>query len=694
MSTRHTWQKIVEADSLAFLLLAAFLLRLVVLPLFYDDYNYWAFGVFTNFLLHGQNPYHIVAQDPTLLSINIWRYPPLYLVFTAPALLARQLTGQTLVYLAALKIPFAVADIISTFYLFKILVRFLPQNTSIKFAAFFALNPVVIFESSGGGFNDPIPIALTVAAFYYFLKAKDSGGGGRDLSKSALLLGLGISAKIYPLLLLPIMAGEIRGNRGKIFYLLLSLLPAIATSLPFFLWDWRSYLDLLTVRNVGGQHPLFPGLEFSGVIAITVAVILVASIVFIYGWKLPFISRIVLLFLWVNLAVFAQSFNYMIWGVPFFTLFVAEYRKWFWMPISPIITMIVALVFQGSFNAVAGSTGIFYWTFHLFQLQITPFKGSSFYNPFVFWGLLVSEAAAGYYFLSIARFKPSGSPNSIHGPKLLRGILHGLKPRGLLFPIVLCFLIILSCSTVAQYAKFLPHQYPVVEGTSFQFKDNFHAGLLDYQWVFDGNGTYSLNPSQGTLSIVDVPNGTAYVFRGWAGVGEGFHTSTSTDLSFRFKFDSFLPGSTAMTLANMTDGQLLVQGENPARFLYDDQLNNATIVLANADNVWHDFAIQYSLGNRTILVDGMKWTLPGGSLARFMLGNTDSRRSFGGSAEFSSVDIQVNDFPTGFQSHFAATLALVAPSLFIALLLASLSQRMRRALGSLNKWTTNPRLSN
>jgi len=121
LSTRLTWRKITEPDSLAFILLAALLLRLAIIPLFYDDYNYWAYGVFTNFLLHGQNPYHVVSQDPTLLNINPWRYPPFYLLFTMPALLVQQLTGSSIAYLAMLKIPLAISDIISSYFLYRIL---------------------------------------------------------------------------------------------------------------------------------------------------------------------------------------------------------------------------------------------------------------------------------------------------------------------------------------------------------------------------------------------------------------------------------------------------------------------------------------------------------------------------------------------------------------------------------------------
>jgi hypothetical protein len=660
--TGTIWQRIVEKD-LVFLLLVALLLRLVITPLLFDDYNYWAFGVFTSFLLHGQNPYHVVSQDPTLLFINIWRYPPLYLLFTAPAVLIRQLTGNPLLYLGMLKLPFAFADTVSTYYIYKILRRYTSEGQSLKFAAFYAFNPIVIFESAGGGFSDPIPIALTVASFYYFVKASDSVDAGKEVSKSALLMGLGIAAKIYPLLLVPVLVRALNGNRRRIQYLFLSALPPAVMSVPFLYWDWQSYLGILALRNVGGQHPLFPGFEFSGIIAVPFAAALVASLLFIYLRKLPVTSGIVLVFLWVNIAVFAQSFNYLVWGVPFFTLFVAINRRWYWMPLSPLFTMLVALVFQGSYNNVGGSTGVFYWTFHLFQLQIV-----AFYEPLVFAGLLVGVLFAGYYFVRVVRFDAERIRGSTEVPRLLRRFTPGLRHRRL-FPALLCLTVMLSWGVVAEWSNFLPHKYPALEGTTFAFGDNFHAALLDYQWLFLGNGTYKIDPALGSIKMIDANNGTASIRRGWAGVTDGFHISYSADVHFLFRMDNLALGSNGMTLANMTDGQLAVRGGANGNFVYLDELNqNTVITLSTANGIWHNFTIGYHAVGRTITLDGTEWTLPGGSFSKLILGNSDSRPGFHGSAEFGDVLVREYDFPAGYQSTFAGWAAVVLPAVLIALM--------------------------
>ncbi len=677
--TRPTWQTIVETDSLIFLLVAGFLVRLAIIPLFYDDYNYWAFGVFTNFFLHGQNPYHVVSQDPTLLNINVWRYPPLYLLFTAPALMAKQFTGQTLAYLAALKIPFAVADIVSTFYLFKILTRFLPPRDALKFSAFFAFNPLVIFESSGGGFNDPIAIAFTVASVFYLIKSRDEKVfERRNLSKSAVFLGLGIATKIYPILLIPVLIREVRGTGQKLVYTLLALLPALAVSAPFLYWDYLSYFDLLTIRNVGGQHPLFPGLGLGRFVGPLVVAFLGVLLLLVYVRNLSLISRLALVFLWVNLAVFAQSFNYMVWGIPFFTLLAAEYRKLFLMPLSPVVTLFVAFLFQGSYDRLRGSAGLFYWTYHLFRLPVVPFIEFPWLGIVGFLTLSISEAVAGYYFVRVflkVRL-PTGKPQQ----EVLRIIASGSSRKRAFLSILFLGLVVLSWGFVAEQAVFLPHQYPAVVGSSFQFTGDLQSSLLDYQWAFSGEGVYTINPMKGSVEITALPKGTAELFRGWGSLVDGFHRSSNAVAKFLFRFDGFSPNSDGMILANMTDGQLAVQIRTVPDLVYLDQVSNQTIQIGKADSSWHNFTMQYTPGVRILEVDGSKWTLAGSTFARLMFGNTNRQQGYGGTAEFSSVTVEVNDFPTGYQAQSASALALITPPLFVVSLFALMSDSVRHAL--------------
>jgi hypothetical protein len=666
--TLNIWKRITEPDSLTLILTAAFLLRLVIIPFLYDDYNYWAFGVFTSFLTGGNNPYHIVANDPTLLDINPWRYPPLYLAFTTPAFLAKTVTGSTLVYLATLKIPLAIADVISAFYIFKILLLKFPRNTALKFTALYAFNPLVIFESAGGGFNDPIPIAFTVISFYYLLISKGSEGNlpRTNLYKSAFFLGLGIATKIYPLLLLPVFLREIRGSGLRLPYALLAFLPIGILSAPFLIWDFGSYTSLLTIRNVGGQHPLFPLAGIPGIVGPVATSLVVLILLWTYLKTLKLTTRIVLVFLWVNIAVFAQSFNYMLWGVPFFTIFIAEQRKLYGISLSAGITFAVALVFQGSYNGASGATGLYYWSYHLLHQQIVVFREFPFstVDPLILVtsGLVAGVLLNAYYFLAVIRVKTTLRPDSTPVESTNRVTLKNLSKGKLVLPIFLCALVILSWGAVITSSSFENHHYPVVQESSFQFKDNFHSTFLDYQWVFDGGGNYSINAAQGNIDISDTANSTGYIFRGWAGLIDGFHQSDSWTINFLFRFENFLSGRNSMVLANMTDGILLVLHNQTTTYLsYSDQVNNGSIQFSQADNNWHNFTEQYSQGRRTLQIDNTSRILAGGRISKLIFGDFNSGRSFGGRAQISAVTVLINDFPVGHPSANSIGLGLVLP---------------------------------
>src|SRR6267143_4356371 len=144
-----------------------------------------------------------------------------------------------MMYLAALKIPVVISDIITTLYLFRVLSIIASKDKAVKLSTLYALNPIVIFLSAIHGTNDPIAIMFTVMAFYYFIRHKPSSDSinEKDLVKSALFLGLGIATKFYPLFLVPIFLIALTGRTNRLLYLGLSLVPIVATSLPFILWD-------------------------------------------------------------------------------------------------------------------------------------------------------------------------------------------------------------------------------------------------------------------------------------------------------------------------------------------------------------------------------------------------------------------------------------------------------------------------
>jgi hypothetical protein len=685
--TLRFWKQIAKLDSLTLTLVTAFLLRLAIIPLLYDDYNYWAFGVFTNFLLAGNDPYHVVANDPTLLFINPWRYPPLYLAFTTPALVARTITGSTLIYLAALKIPLAIADVVSALYLYKILLLKFPKTTAIRFTALFAFNPLVIFESAGGGFNDPIPIAFTVISCYYLLAYRQQKATSQRgyIFRSAFFLGLGVVAKIYPLLLLPVFAREIQGSSQRLGYVLTALVPMVLVSAPFMTSDFGSYTSLLIVRSVGGQHPLIPFASLGGVIGPAVIAGLILVLLLTYLRNFGLMTRASLVFLWVNIAIFGQSLNYMIWGIPFFTILFAQNPRLRGTIMTAAVTFVTALIFQGWYSGTAGETGLYYWSYHLLHQEIVVFRTYPFsdIDSLVLVTVLLSASVLvnAFYFIRTARLNPQWPSSASPEEKLDRNSSKGFSWRRPTLVGAFCVLVLLSWSMAAIYASFNQHNYPIVQGSTFEFQDSFRTSLLNYQWA-SGGANYSINSSQGYLTISDSANSTGYVYRGWQNTIDGFHQSYSCTVSIVYRFEGFLPGRDSMVLVNMTDGILAAQQTQAnSYFQYVDLVHNQSIDLSHIDSNWHNFTEQLSQGSRVIQFDGLKQPLKDGYFSKLVLGDFNPGGHFGGRAEFSNVIVIEKDFPSSQLSPLFGGTGLGVSFLVVIAGIVAASRRLSNLLG-------------
>ena len=624
----------------------------------------------------------MVANDPTLLFVNPWRYPPLYFAFTAPALLAKTATGSTLVYLATLKIPLAIADAVSAFYLFKILTLKFPRTKAFKFTALYAFNPLVIFESAGGGFNDPIPIAFTVIAFYYLISHKEHGSTLRQegLGRSAFFLGLGVATKLYPLLLLPVFVKEIRGFAHKMVYCALVLLPIGLVSTPFMASDFTSYTSLLITRSVGGQHPLIPFANLGGAIGPGVIAALALVLLWTYLRNSHLTTRVCLVFLWVNVAIFGQSLNYMIWGIPFFTILAAQNRKLWGTTITPVVTFVTALIFQGWYNGTTGETGLYYWADHLLHQENVVFRTfplSSIDSVVLVTTLLsASVLLSMFYFVQIARTNPSWSAGTVLVQQKTSESSKSVSWSRPVLVGAICTLVLISWSTTAIFANFQQHNYPTVQRSIFEFKDRFQTPLLDYQWAV-GGANYSINQSQGYLTIADQTNSTGFVYRGWQTTVNGFYQSSSYIVNVVFRFRGFLPGRHSMVIANMTDGLLVAQQtQTNASFQYQDLVHDQAVPLAAVDFSWHNFTERFSQGTRTLQLDYAVHQLTDGNLSKLVLGDYNSGGRYGGSAEFSNITVIENDFPSNSQSAYFGWTGLSVSFLVITAGIILLSRRL------------------
>jgi len=243
---------------------------------------------------------------------------------------------------------------------------------------------------------------------------------------------------------------------------------------------------------------------------------------------------------------------------------------------------------------------------------------------------------------------------------------------------ILTVLVIISWAFVGTHASFLSHKYPTIQGSTFQFSDDFQSSILDYQWVFPGRGSYAISPSQGSVILGSSQNGTGQLLRGWGSVIEGFHTSSSAGVGFTFRFDGFSSGSAGMTLANFTDGELEVQTQTTRSMAYIDRTGNATILLGAADSYWHNFTLEYKEDHRILTIDGGKWSLPSATFGQLVLGDSGLRAGFGGIAEFSAIFVHIDDFPSGLQSPYACVFALVLPLAVVVAMFITLRGFLKR----------------
>ena len=589
----------------------------------------------------------------------------MYFLFTVPAVVVRDFTGQQILYLAMIKIPFVISDVVTAYYVFRILTFFVSERRALKFTSLYAFNPLVIFESSGGGFNDPIVIALTVASLHYLLTYRETKSGTSppqaSLEKSAVLMGLGIATKFYPLLLVPVFLREIKTLRDRVIYLSLALVPILFFSLPFLVWDFQSYLDLLAFRNVGGVHPLFPTLALPGYAATISIGALALVLLSIYLTSFPLVTKLVMLFLWINIAIFASSFNYMVWGVPFFTILVALDRKLWGLPLTPGITLLVALAFQGTYDRVGGSTGLYYWGYHLLQQPVVVFRQYPILAIAGPWLILVSEAAAVYYLILVYRSR-SRSRETMPELRDTHLKLHSRTlGKSVFLTMLLLTLTFGSWAYVSVDGKFLEHHYPTVENTRFEFQGDLSLPLLDYQWVFEGNGTYSFNPSASSIILESGSNGTARLFRGWTNVIDGFHLSNNATIEFSFRLDGPCC-SRNLTIAESNGGRLEAgPGPTNTDFRYFDSTTGQFLFQVPAYNGWHNVTLQYFTGARLFRLDKMQVVASHVTFSRLLLGNDKPGVPPGVGLEFSNVRVKIDDFPTGVSNAYGSLLVTLGP---------------------------------
>lgn len=162
-------------------------------------------------------------------------YPPvMQAVFWLAAKLFPVSVFASIVFLKSIIIIFELAVFILLIQLLKKLA--LPK----EFSLLYILNPLVIVELTGNAHFDGLMIFFVLLTFLLFLKNKLAG--------SAISLGLGIAAKLVPVLFLPLLVNRLGWKKGLLF----SLITGVITIILF-----AVVLNIDTVQHLLNSIDLF-----------------------------------------------------------------------------------------------------------------------------------------------------------------------------------------------------------------------------------------------------------------------------------------------------------------------------------------------------------------------------------------------------------------------------------------------------
>ena len=296
-----------------------------------------------------------VLKDENVYSVTFrYPYPPLWMYWPAFALRLAEITHQSFNFWVKL-LPI-VADIGIGWLLWK---WPRPSTPSLRRAALYWFNPVVLMISAMHGQFDALVILMVVLASRLWLD--------RRLGLAALSLGVGIALKGFPLLLLPaFLLGLASWSQAAVFVLIAGgvlvvvSLPYMAQSGPRLLQIFLSYNStadhsysyLLLAQQADttkGVGPILTQLrELSRWLELGIVLIL-AVIGAVQRWLLE--NRLVVAILAIYAVVPGLASQQMLWVIPFLILTRDNKSYWAYTIVS---TVALILFYAQNFPAVLG----------------------------------------------------------------------------------------------------------------------------------------------------------------------------------------------------------------------------------------------------------------------------------------------------------------------------------------------------
>ena len=180
---------------------------------------------------------------PILKHLNIYSatqktfpYSPVSMFL--PAFCAELSLVSKIPFYIVMRLPAIFADICINLAIYFTLIRTRRRN-AFSVAILYAINPVSILICSFHGNIISIATLFSFLAYTVLLPDKEE----ENYRLSALLLGLAIGFRGYPVLLLPLFLIKLRiGSDNKIAYVLYSTVPTALSFVPFFFLDYKAVL--------------------------------------------------------------------------------------------------------------------------------------------------------------------------------------------------------------------------------------------------------------------------------------------------------------------------------------------------------------------------------------------------------------------------------------------------------------------
>ena len=181
-----------------------------------------------------------VLRGDNIYALRLFHYSPYSQFLLAWAVRIADATGWRFDFVV--KLPSILADCGTSLLLFAVLSRSgATRKSALFWSLAWALNPVAILSSAFHGNMMEILPVLILAAYYVLEAASRSYDRDLLLPLSALLLGIAIAVRPYPILLLPIFLFFGRVRVIPVFAFL-ALLPSALSSLPYFLHARQVFL--------------------------------------------------------------------------------------------------------------------------------------------------------------------------------------------------------------------------------------------------------------------------------------------------------------------------------------------------------------------------------------------------------------------------------------------------------------------